>query len=91
MANRVEDREEEEERRRTEDLPGAAFLTEVGQYVGATEAICGDSPIQQACPCTILPDGCSTCNVEDNTLVVMGALVYGGHVPLDWQGDAVPD
>ena len=28
MANRVEDREEEEERRRTEDLPGAAFLTD---------------------------------------------------------------
>ena len=27
MANRVEDREEEEERRQTEDLPGAAFLT----------------------------------------------------------------
>ena len=30
MANQVEDREEEGERRQTEDLPGAAFLTALG-------------------------------------------------------------
>ena len=32
VANRVEDREEEEERRQTEDLPGAAFLTAALRY-----------------------------------------------------------
>lgn len=59
--------------------------------MGAIEATCKDSPIQQGCPCRILPDGRSTSDIDDKTLVLVVTLVYGGHVLPDRVGNAILD